>query len=100
MARHDYMHDEDGDLLIKNGDFVRGESTFQHARLITIMAPGDLRQFPWIGFLAIRYQNAQASRKQQFISELRAAYEADGIKVNSIDVSMPEWWKHFVVDIE
>lgn len=86
MARQDYLKDESGDLLIQNGDFVVGESDHQHINDIIIASPGDYRQYPDVGFNAIRFLNS-VGRENQFKSELRAALENDGYKVRKIDTS-------------
>ncbi len=100
MARQDYQVDEDNDLLIASGDFAVDESDFNHVQSITELAPGELRQHPEVGFNARRFKNAKSNKKEKFVSELREQYQADGYQVNQIDVSKPEWWKTFEVDVQ
>jgi hypothetical protein len=100
MKRIDILETDDGDELIEDGDFAIGESDALHVRDLILDAPGDWRQNPVIGFMADRYKNAKATKRRQFESELREMLELDGYKVNSIDLTMSEWWKNFTVDVE
>lgn len=100
MARVDYLSDDNGDIRIENGDLVKGESDFDHIRKVITTAPGGFRQFPDIGFNAIRFKNAQHSKKAKFESELRESLQADGYKVLKVDLSQKEWWKDFTVNVE
>jgi hypothetical protein len=100
MERIDYLSDDDGDLRIENGDFVKGDATFQYIKDLCNAGPGNWRQYPEIWFLIARFKNSGADRKSQFVSELTQQLEAIGIKVNSIDVSAKEWWKNFIVTAE
>lgn len=45
----DYLLDDDGDLLIQDGDFVVGTSDNQHIRDILVSFQGEWKQFPLIG---------------------------------------------------
>lgn len=92
--------DENFDLIIENGRFKKGDTTAQTLQMIAIGAPGFIRQFPELGFNAIRFHKSKADKKQQFESELRAHLESDGFTVKSIDLSESEWWKKFVIEAE
>ncbi len=46
---HDILVDETGVPLIKNGDFVVGESTLQHQRHILLSSKGDFLNSPLSG---------------------------------------------------
>ena len=45
----DFLEDEDGDLIIENGDFKIGDATLQHVKDILVAAPGHYKQSPAIG---------------------------------------------------
>lgn len=47
--RKDLILDTDGDLLIKDGDFVFDESDGQHVANIIEAKKGDIKQYPLIG---------------------------------------------------
>lgn len=42
----DMLQDEEGDILLKDGDVVWGESTTQHQRDILLVRPGDFKVSP------------------------------------------------------
>ncbi len=46
---YDILLDEDGDLLIVNGDFVIGESIDQEVGLILQSNKGEYKEFPTFG---------------------------------------------------
>lgn len=100
MARTGYILDNNFDLIIENGSFAKGDITDQSIQMIAIGMPGFLRQYPEMGFNAIRYHKSKADKKQKFESELRAQLENNGFKVNSTDLSDPEWWGKFVIEAE
>ena len=80
---YDYAHDSDSDLLIANGDFVVGESTLQHQAIIVKLQPGELRQYPKTGVGIDNYLLAEGAENLQ--QEIQKNFEADGMKVRSID---------------
>lgn len=50
MAKvYDILLDETGDLAIKNGDLVIGESTLQHQRILLLATKGGFKQHPTTG---------------------------------------------------
>lgn len=84
MARTDILLDlaGDGDLLIKDGDFVIGESDNQNVKLILEADKGQLRFFPLLG-VGIRKQlggPVDGAVKRQIQLQL----EGDGYKANKI----------------
>jgi hypothetical protein len=78
----DYLTDDNGDLIIENGDFKKGVATGQHIRDIIIASPGDYRQFPLVGF-NIR-KNVNGSFTGDDRKRLRLQLEGDGHTVNLI----------------
>lgn len=76
----DVLLDENGDLLIENGDFSIGESDQQHVNCIFIAHPGHYKQFPLTGFGASRYLKKSTMTKQEFIRNLTMQLEQDGYK--------------------
>lgn len=51
----DFLSDEDGDILIQNGDFVIEDAVTQHAKLLIDLGQGEIRQFPNAGVGIINY---------------------------------------------
>jgi hypothetical protein len=45
MPTTDILLDDNNDLRIENGDFVVGDSTKQHQKLLLMLSKGDTRQF-------------------------------------------------------
>ena len=78
----DILTDDDGDLIIKNGDIVIGESDYQHIQDIIIAAPGDYKQYPLIGANIRMQQNG--SIDGDFRKLLRLQLESDGYSVSQI----------------
>ncbi len=58
---YDILLDEDGDLLIVNGDFVIGESIDQEVGLILQSNKGEYKEFPTFGLNLIELINSNTS---------------------------------------
>lgn len=58
------QHNQDGDLLIKRGTFVHGDTQSQEIGLILTSAKGQWKQNPLVGVDIIKWLNAPFSRKQ------------------------------------
>lgn len=58
MIAKDFLSDPDGDLLIKDGDFVIGESEEQHINDILVSHPGGWRQTPFLGVGISKFFNS------------------------------------------
>lgn len=83
--RKDIQHSE-GELVIKNGDFVIAESDTQHVEDIVIALPGEFKSFPMIGFGAIQ-RLKQNVNKSRFKRDLKIQLEYDGYRNPEIDLS-------------
>lgn len=81
----DYIEDEDGDLRIRNSDFLTGESTEQHQKDLLIADPGQYKIFPTIGVGIDSYLNDDVS-KDELERKISAAFEDDGMRVGLIEV--------------
>ncbi|MDR0873906.1 MAG: hypothetical protein LBN27_10660 [Prevotellaceae bacterium] len=46
---NDFLTDEDGDLLIQNGDLVIGDCRYDLARRILLAYPGEFKELPTLG---------------------------------------------------
>lgn len=58
------QHDQDGDLQIKWGTFVHGDTQSQEIGIILTSAKGQWKQSPLVGVDLIKWLNAPFSRKQ------------------------------------
>jgi hypothetical protein len=83
MAK-DILRDEQGDLLIKNGDFVIGPSEEQEIATIMTRFPGHTRSSPVIGFGYIkRIKGAESAEKIK--ADLDTHLKLDGfVKVSIV----------------
>jgi len=84
----DYLHTEDNDLLIADGDFVVGETTQQAQSLLLRIKKGELRQYPKTGvgiddFLV-------DDNPGDIYREIQLQFEADGMTVRKIDINLDE----------
>jgi hypothetical protein len=82
MQDIDYLTDDNGDLIIENGDFKKGDATYQHMRDIIIAAPGHYRQFPLIGANIRMMQNGPMDGEMR--RQIRLHLTSDGYKVGEI----------------
>ena len=87
MAKvYDLMLDEEGDLLIENGDFVIGESTQQNIGLILISEKGEWRHAPFVG-AGLRSAIEDEAEPAELIQEIKKQLELDGLQNVQIDAS-------------
>lgn len=84
----DILLDETGDLLIKDGDIVVGESTEQHQKHLLLAQKGDFRQHPQIGVGLSDFLNDDALR--DLPAAIQKEFENDGMKVKKINVIKKE----------
>ena len=90
MARevYDYLSNEGGDILIKDGDFVIGESTEQHIHDMLLSHKGEWREFPWFGVGLTEYLKDEG-QKVALRKEIEKMMSLDGaipslIKLNEL----------------
>ncbi|NLN33879.1 MAG: hypothetical protein GX159_09850 [Flavobacteriaceae bacterium] len=84
--RQDFLRDEDGDILIKDGDFVTGQSDQQHVGDIFIGQMGEIKQWPLCGFGAVNYLKRSVT-KNEFRRDLKIQLEYDKYVNAQIDDS-------------
>lgn len=72
----------DGDLMVRNGDFVIGNSDTQNVKLILEADKAQIRQFPLLG-AGIRRQ-VSGSVDGRVRREIQLQLESDGYKSNQI----------------
>lgn len=85
MTTKDIMLDDDGDLLIENGDFVVDNSDQQHVLLIVNTYLGNWKQYPLVGVGIKRYL-ASSGQQNNLRRDISVQLEADGYAVDSVIV--------------
>lgn len=80
----DILFNSDYSLKIENGDFVIGESTYQHQRNLLLADKGEYKESPTIGVGVRRY--LESERPSELAREIRLEFIADGMDVNAINI--------------
>jgi hypothetical protein len=80
----DILLTEDLDLKIQNGDFVLGESTAQHQKLLILSDKGEYKENPMRGVGSRRY--LEDSKADALAREVRQEFVGDGMNLNTIKI--------------
>lgn len=78
----DYLSDDDGDLMIQNGDFVKGDSGIGHMKILLNSSKGTLRENPLVGVFPTDY--LESDDISGLLRETRKELVKDGATLNSI----------------
>lgn len=81
----DILLDENLDLLIIDGDFVIGESTSQHQKLLILSDKCEFKDVPMRGVGARRY--LEDDTPDNLAREIRQEFSIDGMTVNKIQIA-------------
>lgn len=84
MINQDYLQDDNGDILIQNGDFIIGLSDNQHIEDIFQEFQGERKQFPFSGVGILSSLNA--ADVQGTINRAKAQLQAAGYQVDLLDI--------------
>lgn len=76
------LNPETGDLLIKDGDLVVGESDDQNKRLLLVCEKGSFKEFPATCVGASTF--LESEDPAAFLREVRNQFQADGMTVNRV----------------
>lgn len=76
MARQDYLCDDAGDLLFKDGDLVVGDSDEQHIKDIIELNKGGDRENILLGADAIKFVKS-SGRRNEFVAAVKSELKAD-----------------------
>lgn len=79
---NDFLLDSDFDLMIKDGDFLLGESNQQHQQSILLAEKGAFKQHPTLGvglFSFLKNENPN-----ELLREIRLEFDNDGMKIKRI----------------
>lgn len=83
----DLLLDENNDLLIEDGDFVIGESTLQHQKLLLQCNKGEFKENPTRCVGLIRF--LEDNNIQALAREIDVEFNLDGMKVDKIKIDIP-----------
>lgn len=89
MEVKDILVDEDFDLIIKDGDFVVGESTQQHQRFLLLLNKGESKQSPTIG-VGLRNFILDDGDGDELESIITSEFENDGMKITKLNAVSTE----------
>lgn len=78
----DILTDDNGDLLIQNGDIVIGESDNQHQVDIILSNKGEYKEFPEIGVGIV--QMLSDDDPMSVLIEIKKNLQYDGMKVDNV----------------
>jgi hypothetical protein len=78
----DYQQ-EDDELQISHGDFIKGESTIQHQTDLLCAEKGDYKLNPTMGVAALAYVDDEDP--QNLRRAIAVEFTRDGMQVNKID---------------
>lgn len=79
-----------GDLLIKDGDFVIGESTKQHMNDLMVSQKGNYKLDPLIGVALRDFLLEDNNYSEDLKREIMEQYEADGINIQQMNLNSPD----------
>lgn len=82
----DLLNDENGDILMRNGDGVRGDGDAQSLERLLKISPGTLKHSPLTGCAVIRLTNSRITI-QEVERDIRIQLKADGWKNETISVN-------------
>jgi hypothetical protein len=78
----DLLLDTDFDLLIKDGDFVIGESDEQNKSLLLLCVKGDFKEKPDVCVGIENY--LESEDPAEMIREIKAQFTGDGMNVRQV----------------
>ncbi len=80
----DILLDDEFDLIFADGDFVTGESTAQHQKLLIIADKGEFKEAPQRGVGARRY--LEDHNPSNLAREIRQEFTRDGMVVKTVKI--------------
>ncbi len=88
---------KDNDLSIIGGDFEVGQSDQQNIELIIESMPGEFKQFPMLGFGAVKYLKGDFDAND-FKRDLKIQLEYDNY--NDVNIEFSENFNSLKIDIK
>lgn len=80
----DFVLNENNDLVTNDGDFVVGESTYQHQKHLLLAEKGDYKQFPTAGVASKKYLERESP--DEYARAIRQEFVADGMNVTTLTI--------------
>lgn len=74
---------ESGELVVKNGDFVIDESDAQNCELLIRLSPGNIKQYPLLGYGEERLINGTLDGKAR--RDIQEALLSDNYKLKQFN---------------
>lgn len=84
MDIYDYARDENNELILSNGDFVKSESTLKHFEDIITASPNTYKSAFYLGVDAISF--LLSGRISDFKQKIREQLELDSVQVEEVQV--------------
>jgi hypothetical protein len=81
----DLLLNENFEILILGGDFVSGEATDQHKKILLLVNPGELKHSPMVG-VGISQALKDEDGLSSLLSVVKAEFEKDGMKVQGLGI--------------
>lgn len=75
--RGDVLLNDDFDLIDDGTEWAEGESDQQHVQLLMLLNKGELKEFPFVGYGAVRKIN-KVLDKQKEVRDIKIELENDG----------------------
>lgn len=88
----DILLDDDGDLLISNGDFTIGYSDSMHQMHIIEAPTGSYKEYPLVGVGIFQYVNS-AGEENKIKQEIQIQLEDDKYLVNKVKITTSKEFK-------
>lgn len=85
----DYLLNNDGKMIVKNGDFVIGESDGQEIELLLVSNPGDWKENPAVGCSMISLVKSR-STETKIKKVINQQLSNDGFKNIKIQMNYPD----------
>jgi len=79
----DFALDDEGDLVILDGDLMVGDADIQNQKLCILIAKGELREFPTAGVGIQQFLLGEVG-VYELTTEIKRQLELDGAKVDKV----------------
>ena len=80
----DFLINDNGELIIQNGDFATGTSDGQQQKLLLICEKGSIKEYPVTGVGAFRFLEGEDAA--ELLRQINIQFTGDGMNVNSLKV--------------
>ena len=81
----DFILDDNFEPVIKDGDLLVGESSYQHQKHLLIAEKSDYKNYPTTGVASKRYLERESP--DDYARAIRQEFFADGMSVKSLKIA-------------